>query len=220
LGIHPFHLVETLAYLLLAITQAAAFISENHSTVADYLEALQASDSDEIELLNKDLPDPRRDLDAPSSVIRTWKLSFDLVRKRKPRVVEMLSLAAVLDRQGIPKSLLCRDSDCIIDFTTALGTLQSLSLINVEKGGETFVMHQLVQLCMQSWLEIENVRQLYENKAVEILSRIFPTSEHENWKMCELLLPHVRRVLGYTYTSEDGQLCYASLCQNTSLIFI
>ena len=30
-------LVETLAYLPLAITQAAAFISENHCTVADYL---------------------------------------------------------------------------------------------------------------------------------------------------------------------------------------
>ena len=209
-------LVETLAYLPLAITQATAFISENHCTVADYLEALQASDSDEIELLNEDLPDPRRDLDAPSSVVRTWKLSFDLVRKRKPRAAEMLSLAAVLDRQGIPKSLLRRDSDRIIDFTTALGTLQSFSLINVEKGGETFVMHRLVQLCMQSWLEIENVRQLYENEAVGILSRRFPTGEHENWKMCELLLPHARRVLGYTYTSEDGQLCYASLCQNTS----
>jgi hypothetical protein len=82
----------------------------------------------------------------------------------------MLSLAAVLDRQGIPKSLLRRDSDRIIDFTTALGTLQSFSLINVEKGGETFVMHRLVQLCMQSWLEMENTRQLYKDEAVGILS--------------------------------------------------
>jgi hypothetical protein len=67
---------------------------------------------------------------------------------------------------------------------------------------------------MQSWLEIENVRQLYENEAVGILSTRFPNGEHENWKMCELLLPHSRRALGYTYTSKDGQLCYASLCYN------
>jgi hypothetical protein len=110
----------------LAITKAAAFISENHCTVADYLEALQASDSDEIELLNEDLPDPRRDLDAPSFV-RTWKLSFDLLSTEAQ--AEMLSLAAVLDRQGIPKSLLRKDSDRTIDFTAALGTLQSFFLI-------------------------------------------------------------------------------------------
>jgi hypothetical protein len=34
--------------------------------------------------------------------------------------------------------------------------------------------------------------------------------------MFELLLLRARRVLGYTYTSEASQLCYASLCQNTS----
>jgi len=41
-------LVKTLDCLPLAITQAAAFISENYCTIEDYLEMLQASDSDQI----------------------------------------------------------------------------------------------------------------------------------------------------------------------------
>jgi len=209
-------LVKTLEYLPLAITQAAAFISENHCTVADYLKALQASDSDEIDMLNEDFPDPRRGIDRPSSVMRTWKVSFNLIRNHKPRAAEMFSLAAVLDRQGIPKFLLRRDSDRAIDFITALGTLRSFSLIEAEKGGETFVMHRLIQICMQSWLQMENLRQRYENEAVEVLSKSFPNGEHKNWKLCELLLPHARKVLGYMYSSRASQLCYATVCQNLS----
>src|SRR5437762_5511421 len=35
-----------------------------------------------------------------------------------------------------------------------LGTLQAFSLIAAEKGGETFVMHRLVQLSTRNWLEL------------------------------------------------------------------
>ena len=139
-------LVKTLDCLPLAITQAAAFISENHCTLGDYLEMLQASDADQIELLSKDLYDPRRDTDALSSVVRTWKLSYDQVRTQKPRAAEMLALMAVLDRQGIPKSLLRRDCERSIEFITSIGVLLSFSLIEAEKGGDVFVMHRLVQL--------------------------------------------------------------------------
>ena len=137
-------LLKTLDCLPLAITQAAAFISENYCTIGDYLEMLQSSDSDQIELLSEDLYDPRRDADARSSVVRTWKLSYDLVRTRKPQAAEILALMAVLDRQGIPKSLLHRDDERSIEFITAIGMLQSFSLIEAEKGGDVFIMHRLV----------------------------------------------------------------------------
>ena len=176
---------------------------------------LQASDSDQIELLSKDLYDPRRDTDAPSSVVRTWKLSYDLVRARKPRAAEILALMAVLDRQGIPKSLLHRDGERRIEFTTSIGMLRSFSLIEAEKGGDVFVMHRLVQLCMQGWLDMENKAETYRTEALEIISRKFPTGEHGNWDACKLLLPHARKVQGYRYTSKDDQLnslIYATIC--------
>lgn len=56
-----------------------AFINENAITVAEYLEALNANDSELQELVNQDLGDSRRDLDIQNSIIRTWKLSFDQI---------------------------------------------------------------------------------------------------------------------------------------------
>jgi hypothetical protein len=64
-------LLEVLGYLPLAITQAAAYISENNITVEEYVEALCAEDSKIQDLLTKDLPDLRRDFESQSSVIRT-----------------------------------------------------------------------------------------------------------------------------------------------------
>src|SRR6266480_5557967 len=123
---------------------------------------------------------------------------------------------AVLDRQGIPKSLLLRDSERSIEFTTSIGMLRSFSLIEAEKGGDVFVMHRLVQLCMQGWLDMENKSEAYQAEAVEMLSRKFPNGEHQNWEVCQLLLPHARKILDYRYTSKENQLHFSNLCQNMS----
>jgi hypothetical protein len=104
-------LLEVLGYLPLAITQAAAYISENDISIEEYLDAFRANDSEIQDLLSEDLPDHRRDFESQSSVIRTWKVSFDQIRKQKPRAAEILSLMAVLDRQGIPKMLLRGDGE-------------------------------------------------------------------------------------------------------------
>jgi tetratricopeptide (TPR) repeat protein len=200
--------------LPLAITQAAAFISENSITLAEYIETLQTSDSDMTDFLNENLYDPRRDRDASSSVIRTWKLSFEQIRKQKPRAAQLLSLMSVLDQHGVPKSLLYKEDERRTEFTTALGTLQAFSLIAAERGGETFVMHRLVQLSTQNWLELQNTKEIYQEEAIEILSRRFPSGEHDNWKMCEALSPHAQAVLQRHYTSKSNLLYRAMLLYN------
>lgn len=146
--------LKLLEYLPLAITQAAAYVRENNITVEEYIEAIKAENSEIQDLLSEDIPDLRRDFESPSSVIRTWKVSFDQIRKQKPRASEILSLMAMLDRQGIPKTLLHRDRERGIDFTTALGTLQAFSLVTSEKGGSTLEIHRLVQVATQRWLEL------------------------------------------------------------------
>ena len=54
-------LVETLGCLLLAVTQAAAFIDYNKITAKEYLKILYTDNSKIEELLIKELPDFRRD---------------------------------------------------------------------------------------------------------------------------------------------------------------
>ena len=190
-------LVDELAYIPLAITQAAAFISENEISLVDYLEILRTGDSDLQDLLDEDLGDLRRDSESQNSVIRTWKISFDLISKQNPRAAEMLSLMAVLDRQGIPKSLLQNDRDRKTDFVTARGILQKFSLISTEDGGSKYELHRLVQLATRKWLEIQGTKEKWEEKALLVLLNIFPEGIFENWTTCESLWPHVQKVTEY-----------------------
>jgi tetratricopeptide (TPR) repeat protein len=212
-------LLELLGYLPLAITQAAAYISENSISVEDYVKAFQAADSEMQDLLSVDLPDHRRDFemrpDMQNSVIRTWKVSFDQIRNQKPRAAEILSLMAVLDRQGIPKMLIRRDGERGTEFTTALGVLQAFSLIDAEKGGESFKMHRLVQISTQRWLRLHGEITKWRVEALQVLSELFPTDDYENWAACEALTPHVQVVTQYTFTP-DLNLQYAKLLHKAS----
>ena len=218
-------LVDELAYIPLAITQAAAFISENEISLAEYLNILHTGDSDLQDLLDEDLRDLRRDPESHNSVIRTWKISFDLISKQNPRAAEMLSLMAVLDRQGIPESLLQNDTDRKTEFVTARGILQRFSLISTENGGSKYELHRLVQLATRKWLEIQGTKEKWQVKALLVLlnifpdvSNIFPKDIFENWTTCASLLPHIQTVTEYENIKKacPGQfahlLCHAACC--------
>jgi tetratricopeptide (TPR) repeat protein len=209
-------LLEVLGYLPLAITQAAAYISENNITVEEYVEAICAEDSEIQDLLTEDLPDLRRDFESQSSVIRTWKVSFDQIRKQKPRAAEILSLMAVLDQQGIPKMLLYKDGERGIEFTTALGMLQAFSLVTVEKGGANLEIHRLVQVSIQRWLELQSEIAKWQEEALKVLTAAFPSGNYGTWITCKALSPHAQAVTRYTFTSNVNLLQCAELLKNMS----
>jgi hypothetical protein len=163
-------LLEALDFLPLAITQADAFIRENDISLVDYLESLRASDEEMKDLLAEDQHDPGRDLEIRNSVFQTWRMSFESIRKQKPRAAEILSLMAALDRQAIQEVLIRRGDERKIDFTTAIGILKAFSLITEEKGRGTFGMHRLVQLSTQRWLEQEDVIEEWQERALIAVS--------------------------------------------------
>lgn len=131
-------LLEMLGNLPLAITQAAAFITENNITVAEYLDVFATNQSEVEDLLSEEMGDPRRYSEFGSSIMNTLKLSFDQILKQKPLAADLLSFMAFLDRNGIPRSLLKRDNMRTVDFVSALGALQAFSLIGAEKEGSEF----------------------------------------------------------------------------------
>ena len=209
-------LLELLGCLPLAITQAAAYISENSITIQEYLETLSEEASGIQDLLNQDLPDLRRDSRGQNSVIWTWKVSFDQIRRQKPRAAEILSLMAVLDRQGVPKTLLRRENEPLVGFTTALGTLQAFSLIRKEVGEASFEVHRLVQIATRRWLEHEGYLAGWQEESLKALSAVFPSGGHGTWATCELLSPHVEVVVQYTFDSDSNRLQRAELLHNVS----
>ena len=207
------NLLDTLGFIPLAISQAAAFIRENGMTVATYIRAIKTSDEDLQDYLDEDLPDPRRDPGSENSVIRTWKLSFDQIAKQMPRAAELLSLMAMLDRQGIPEILLRQESERSILFNKALGTLLSFSLVTMEKG-EYYEVHRLVQLSTQKWLALQGTQNEWQEKALELMARNFPSGEHETWQACEVLYPHALTALRCSHPSKIMLLQRAKLLQN------
>ena len=105
-------------------------------------------------------------MDTENSVMRTWKLSFDQISKGKPRAAQILSLMAVLDYHGAPRTLLRKDEDTEVGFRTALGALQAFSLITAEKGKDAACkMHPLVALSTQKWLEVQGMLRHFQIEA-------------------------------------------------------
>ena len=209
-------LLEALEYLPLAITQAAAFISENQITPTKYLEMFRESDSVVQDLLDEDVGDPRRDSQSHNSVIKTWKISFDLISKQKPRAAKMLSLMGVLDRQGIPESLLQDDSDQVVEVTKALGILLAFSLIKAGGDGTEYELHRLVQLATRKWLQMQDTIGEWQGKALSVVADAFPNGRFEVWTTCESLLPHAQTVIQYGGTNRLCPEKYSNLLSNVA----
>jgi len=201
-------LLYNLDCLPLAITQAAAFMTETHIKLSKYVDLL---DEDDSSLLSKEFDDGRRDSETANSVIQTWKLSFDQIRKQNPRAADLLSLMAVLDRQGLQLFLLRQQEEHEAEFLTALGVLQSFSLVQSEKGGELFEMHRLVQLATQSWLQLQGVLSKWREQALSLLSESFPLPVYQNWEICEGLSPHAQAILRCAFELESCVLQRAKL---------
>lgn len=159
-------LLETLNFLPLAISQAAAYIGEQDIKLTYYLELLCAGDADTKDLLEEQYYDPGRDQELQNSILRTWSLSFEQIKGQKRRAADILSLMAVLDRQAVPATLLRDPDEGKVHFDTAIGTLRAFSLIAPTEEKElTFQMHRLVQIPTQRWLENEGVLRTWEEKA-------------------------------------------------------
>ncbi|RDW82157.1 hypothetical protein BP6252_03269 [Coleophoma cylindrospora] len=173
-------LVQTLDYMPLAITQAAAYIGQNTPRInlSKYLHILRASDKGRASLLKKDVGDPRRDGKASNSIMTTWQISFEYILREQSSAARLLSFMSLFDREGIPEALLRQvyeeDSDTEADFEDDISTLTSYSLVTVNVEGDEFEMHRLVQYSMKKWLEQHNKLEYWKEKYIEIMGNAFP----------------------------------------------
>ena len=101
-------LAAALEFIPLAIVQAAAYISQRapRYSVREYLQDFWKSDHKRTRLLDYEGEQVRRDWEAKNSIIITWQISFNHIRKIRPSAADLLSLMSFFDRQGIPEDLL------------------------------------------------------------------------------------------------------------------
>lgn len=213
-------LLQTLDYMPLAITQAAAYISQRapRTTVSRYLQDLRG-DKERASLLKMDVGDSRRDGRASNSIIATWQISFEHIRQNKPSAARLLSLMSLFDRQGIPESLLnhCyQEDDVEDDFEDDIHILSSYSLIGMNVDGNVFEMHRLVQFSTRAWLEINSELEKWKEQYINVIDEAFPVGRYENWKTCLDLFPHAENVLAYRPTNEAHLEKWSSILFNAA----
>jgi hypothetical protein len=96
-------LLNELAFLPLAIVQAAAYINENETTLAKYLDLLAEQEEDVVDLFSKDFEDEGRYRGMKNPVAPTWLISFEQMRGRDPLAVDYLSFMACIEPTDIPQ---------------------------------------------------------------------------------------------------------------------
>ncbi|KAL2194472.1 hypothetical protein P885DRAFT_71243 [Corynascus similis CBS 632.67] len=130
-----FTLSSRLERLPLALVQAAAFIQENSIDVGKYLEHLDGSNQNLIDLLSEDFETEGRDSKTPRALAETWILSFEQIQRQNAFAGELLSLMSLLDRQAIPLDFLShyskkqqnQETRGELQLTKALGVLKAFS---------------------------------------------------------------------------------------------
>ncbi|KAK4243097.1 hypothetical protein C7999DRAFT_45018 [Corynascus novoguineensis] len=222
-----FTLSSRLEHLLLALVQAAAFIQENTIDVSSYLEVLDSSDQDLIDMLREEFETDGRDSETPRVVAKTWTLSFEQIQRQNAFAGELLSFMSLLDRQAIPLDFLSRYSEQQQDQETrgkmqlikALGVLKAFSFV-VEEKDYMFDIHRLVQLVTQRWLVKRGRIRHFASQALLTVSYCYPFGRYKNWVVCSAYLAHAYAVLGSEGTgSRDEKAGKATLLHSMAGFF-
>lgn len=206
-------LVELLGYLPLTITQAASHISVRRSrmSVRRYSNHIRENNI----LLLENMGDLRRDPTVPSSVLLTWQMSFDQIKQENSSAAELLSLMSVLDRQGIPQSLLQMADEGEVKFDKRLAPLVEFSLITSVESGQDFQMHRLIQTAVREWLERDEQLGLWQQNVVRTLADRLPPADFEERRAWDHLLPHIQLALDYSFQDPDVRLLQATISHDS-----
>ena len=188
-------LSDELGGLPLAITQAGAHLAETFRSVGDYRRLYQKQG---LKLL-----DIRSDFDhAPVTI--TFRLAVNQLMQRSVHgaaAAEMVRLCAFLDPEAIPETALAHglgaDSETL-DALCAAVCGYSLAARNADD--RTLSVHRLVQKATQETLTPQE-RRLWRERAVRAVAAATPDVDFDNWRLCDLLLPHWR--LCAVYISDD-----------------
>lgn len=170
-------LLKALGYIPLAITQAVAFLNhENGGTPAKFLKKFRESDQSRESLLSKDYGDLRRDHTVSNSVVVTWQLTFDQMRRQTPSAADLLSFMSCFKPQSIPTFILkdtwrrkhvkdAENPDAEDDskFTEDIRVLLSHSLVSTTGDQFMYEMHPLVSFCTGIWLSKREVSHTWLN---------------------------------------------------------
>ncbi|GAB1199720.1 hypothetical protein APSETT444_009077 [Aspergillus pseudonomiae] len=190
-------LLEQLAFLPLAITQAAAYINENSIGLSDYIILLKDQEPGVIELLSENFGDEGRYKETQNPVALTWFISFQQIQQSNKLAADYLAFMACINPRNIPQSLLPQPNS-IKKRIDAIGLLKAFSFVNEEGGGRPLNLHRLVHLATRNWIKKSQQFRLQILKTADRLSKSFPNNDHINREVWREYLPHAFSLIAET----------------------
>lgn len=186
-------LVRELGGLPLALDQAAAYMEETPSDVAEYLR-LYHTHRQELLRRRGGFMD-----DHPEPVMTTWSISFTELEQANPAAADLLRVCAFCDPDALPEELLLQGATdlgpCLASAVSqplalyeAIGALGKYSFIRRQPAIKTLSLHRLVQVAQRASMEEEQQRQWAE-RVVRAMARSFPSQiDLNSWQFCQRLL--------------------------------
>ncbi|KAF4417377.1 Kinesin light chain [Colletotrichum fructicola] len=223
----------TLECIPLAINQAAAYIHKRSPrvTVESYLEEFHNSEQRKGTLLRSDRGDIQRYEGVSNSVVVTWQVTFEQIKREQPRAADLLSLMSYFQAQNIPEYMLHNYSSGNIgseenddehaetssnDFEDDLDVLRSYSLVTVTAMPGFLEMHSLAQFCTKVWISEYGLPDQWKTLFLQLASQHFPSGVFETWQQCQTLVPHIQSLLDKKPLEERDQLEWSKLLTNVS----
>lgn len=163
-------LLEKLAYLPLAIAQAAAYINKKCISLSIYFTLLQKEEQTAVELLSENFRDLGRYKGIENPVITTWLVSLRQIQQQNALAADYLSFMACLNPRNIPQSLLPSQASEKQRFD-ALGLLNAYCFTNSQDTGIN--MHRLVHIATRNWLRKNGLFIYWTQKVADQLMKVF-----------------------------------------------
>ena len=198
-------LAKELGGLPLALALAAAFMKVRRLPPSEYLDDFRKRRDLTLQRLGPVRGDYRE------TVLTTWSRNFEEIQRVSPASAELLRICAFLSPDSIPFSIFEKGYSALPEenelrkalernretgVEELLAVPESYSLIEVDRAGQTFSIHRLVQDALRLELP-EDARKEFVEKAISILVKAYPGSDFGNWEFLDSLLLHQRTALKY-----------------------
>ena len=190
-------LLNELAFLPLAIAQAAAYLNAMQISIREYLSLLRSTEQNAVSLLSREFGNDTRYRNPRNTVAATWLISFDQIRKSHPIAADLLSFISCIENKAIPRSILpaIEPEERMVH---AIGTLRAYAFITKRGDTDIYDMHRLVHLAIKIWLDKQDASQKVKEEAAIYLAEIFPSDNYTNRAIWREYFPHAFQSLRNT----------------------
>ncbi|KAL8924084.1 MAG: hypothetical protein Q9208_004221 [Pyrenodesmia sp. 3 TL-2023] len=192
-------LLDELAFLPLAIAQAAAYINAMQIPIPEYLSLLRSTEQDTVSLLSREFRDDTRYKNSRNAVAATWLISFDRIRRSEPDAADLLSFMSCLQHKAIPRTML-PSVEPAERTVHAMGILHAYAFVTQRDDGNSYDMHRLVHLATKVWVDKHGATEALNEKVAAHLAEIFPSEDYANQAIWREYFPHALQFLRHTQT--------------------